>query len=201
MEESDLLGAVLKLIEEGGPARAPRAATAFVARTCRCETAALFAEDDGALRLVTSYQIDQAGIDAVNASWGTARRRLRAGERFATPRFVLVPLLLAGEFVGLFFLRTDAPTLGPLNLPAFMPFWDLLARLVHTPATETEEWTAAIHGTPEDLERQQLVYLCEQHEWNLSRVARAKGVSRPTIYAWMKRLGIDRKPHALEANT
>ena len=74
---------------------------------------------------------------------------------------------------------------------AFGALFDLVAKLVRTPLVEVQnDWVPLDH---EAVEREQLVHLLEQHEWNLARVARAKDVSRPTIYAWMDRLGIERK--------
>ena len=48
-------------------------------------------------------------------------------------------------------------------------------------------------ATPEDVARDQLFTLLEQHEWNIAKVARVLGVTRPTIYARLHRFGLPRR--------
>jgi transcriptional regulator of acetoin/glycerol metabolism len=38
-----------------------------------------------------------------------------------------------------------------------------------------------------------IVATLEQHEWNIARVARARGVTRKTVYDWMKKYEIPRR--------
>lgn len=186
----DLVGAVLSLVQEGTAADSARRTLQFLSRVYRCSAAAAFTEQRGKLQLLSAYGVDQAGMDTVASTWMTSKRRLLAGERLQGPSGTIVPLMVGEEFAGLLFLRTTIPA----PLPQFAPFLDFLAKLCRTPLANSLESLESMTATmPEDLERQQLLLLLEQAEWNLARVARAKGVTRPTIYNWMERLGIERK--------
>jgi len=51
-------------------------------------------------------------------------------------------------------------------------------------------------GTPrlsEEAKRDELVSLLRLHEWNIARVARARRVTRKTIYEWLKKFNISRE--------
>jgi len=193
--EADFVGAVIDFLEAEGPALAARKVVSFLARTYRSATAAAFVENRGALELLTCNHADQPAINTVQATWRVNHTRIRAGELFATPSSVLVPLSDAGVFVGVLFLRSDAPTLGRIDLVPMGPLLDLLAQVARQrDAAVAPDWASALRTTaPEDLEREQLRHQLDESEWNVARVARARGVTRPTIYHWMERLGIERR--------
>jgi transposase len=51
-------------------------------------------------------------------------------------------------------------------------------------------------GTPrlaEEAKREELVALLRLHEWNIARVARARNVTRKTIYEWLRKFNISRE--------
>jgi two-component system NtrC family response regulator len=95
-----------------------------------------------------------------------------------------------GDLVGVVFLRSERP-MGMISPEQMAPICALLARLCRTPMEAPQTQLSGL--TVEDLERERLLAALEQHEWNLARVARALGVTRPTVYARMDRLKIERK--------
>jgi transcriptional regulator with GAF, ATPase, and Fis domain len=191
MHDRDLFGAIRGVIEESDPGKGARTATAFLARLCRCSTAGTWAEEGGALRLLASHQLDQAAIDAVSQAWPGSRQRLRRGERLATSQGLIVPLRAEDEFVGVLYLRPDIP--NDLDLRRCAALLELLGKLARLSPAPEDAWRTTIRNVdPLEIEREQLVYLLEKSEWNIARAARAKGVTRPTIYSWMRRLGVKR---------
>jgi|SRR5579862_2121786 len=191
MHDRDLFGAIRGVIEESEPSKGARTATAFLARLCRCSTAGAWAEERGALRLLASHQLDQDAIDVVNEAWPPYRHRLRRGERLATSQGLIVPLAAEEEFVGVLYLRADLPS--NIDLRRCGALLDLLGKLVRISPAPEEAWRTTVRSVdPLEIEREQLVYLLEKSEWNIARAARAKGVTRPTIYSWMRRLGVKR---------
>jgi DNA-binding NtrC family response regulator len=51
-----------------------------------------------------------------------------------------------------------------------------------------------LERTPADeVEREQLLVLLERNEWNIARVSRLLGITRPTVYKRLQRFGIERR--------
>jgi len=196
-DNHDLAGAILQVLEAGGPARAVRRGTAFLATACRCDSAGTFRERERALELVSGHQIDQAAINSAQAAWRERERSLRNGERVVGPTMALIPLRDGSKLVGALFLGTDGRAIRHLNLRPVSIVLDLLTKSIGRTEVEVSDWRDSLVLDAQELERDQLVYLLEQHEWNIARVARAKRVSRPTIYSWLERLGIERRRRAV----
>jgi hypothetical protein len=189
----DLLEAIIWLVESGGPGTVATNAVTFVARATRSTSAAAFMlGEQGDLRLFASHQIDQGALDAVNEAWVAHASAFRSGETTRTEKGVISPLTLGPDFVGLLFLGQTAP----VNLERLGRVLEILAKAMRSASATPlrSEWATFLERTsPEEVAREQLVLLLEQNEWNVARVARLKGVTRPTIYNWMERYGIKRK--------
>jgi hypothetical protein len=191
----DLVNAVVSLVQDAPPLQVARRTLQFLSRMFHCACAVAYRANGDDLEMLSGFGVDQAAIDAVYAAWRAHRIQLQAGERIQTANSATVPLLAGEELTGILFLRSDT-RLASLTFQQFTPLCGVLANLCRSPLeTPIPDGTAA-HLTapvPQDVERDHLVSCLEQHEWNLARVARAKGVTRPTIYAWLQRLGIERK--------
>jgi hypothetical protein len=195
----DLLDAIIWLVESGGPGTVATNAVTFVARASRSSSAAAFAlGDSGELRLFASHQIDQRALDVVQEAWRGQAEALRAGQTVALDGWVVAPLKVGSDFVGVLVLgHGGKPDLGGLSRVL-----DILAKAMQSglAAPQRTEWAAFLEKTsPEEVAREQLVLLLEQNEWNVARVARLKGVTRPTIYNWMERYRITRKRPLLQS--
>ncbi len=62
---------------------------------------------------------------------------------------------------------------------------------VSAPRRDQIDWYLAA-TPPQAVERKQLEVVLNQHEWNLSRVARELGVTRVTVYRKLAKFGIER---------
>jgi hypothetical protein len=195
----DLLEAIIWLVESGGPGTVATNAVTFVARATRSSSAAAFVlGEQGDLRLFASHQIDQGALDAVKEAWTGQESALRSGEIARTEKGMISPLKLGADLVGLLFLGQAAS----VELGRLSRVLEILAKAMRSAATAPirSEWATFLEKTsPEEVAREQLVLLLEQNEWNVARVARLKGVTRPTIYNWMERYGIKRKRPLLQS--
>jgi hypothetical protein len=195
----DLLGAIIWLVESGGPSAVATNAVTFIARATRSYSAAAFAIGDGGdLRLFASHQIDQGVLDTVREAWVNGQNTLQAGEVARTEAGLISPLKSGADFVGLLFLGHS----GTVELGSLARVLEILARAMRNASATSlrSEWASFLERTsPEEVAREQLVRLLEQNEWNVARVARLKRVSRPTIYNWMERYGIKRKRPLLQS--
>ena len=189
----DLVGAIVSLVQEGSRAETARRGLQFLAKMLRCSCAAAWAEQDGELQMLSGYGVDQAAMDTIHSTWNTARRHLSTGERIHGTQSAVVPLMVGDELVGVAYLRSEG-LLPPLPYQ-LAPLWAILGKLCRTPAQAAPGGAlqGMADGLPTEVEREQLLACLERNEWNLARVARVNGVTRPTIYAWMGRLGIERK--------
>jgi len=185
-----IITSLLSVLQDGTPTEVASRAVRVLSGAFRCACTAAFREDHGFLKLLSGSGVDQPAIDAVNEIWSTSRRRLVSGNSVASATSVMLPLMSEGDLVGVVFLRSERP-LGAVPEQQMAPVCALLAKLCRTPMDSPQAQLSALK--PEDLERERLVACLDQHEWNLARVARAMGVTRPTIYAWMDRLKIERK--------
>jgi transcriptional regulator with GAF, ATPase, and Fis domain len=172
---------------------------------------AMFVREQDRVRLFCSRGTDQPVLDFVAYAWSRRREALENGEVVtftedttgppearaalvggATAAYV-VPMRIGESLEGLLYVDCPAP-LKKGQLKAIVQ----LARLA-TPAI-----TGALRHSPtvasyleettiDEVMRDQLLLMFERHEWNISRVARALGVTRRTIYLRIGRLGIKRQ--------
>jgi transcriptional regulator with GAF, ATPase, and Fis domain len=194
----DLLDAIVWLVESGGPGTVATNAVTFVARRTISRAGSSFVLiKGGEFRLVASHQIDQTALDAVQDAWRSQAETLRSGEPATSDGWLIAPLKVGSEFVGVLFLGHGAKS----DLARLARILEILAKAMQSGATAPQrgEWAAFLEKTsPEEVAREQLVLLLEQNEWNVARVARLRGVTRPTIYNWMERYRIIRKRPLLQ---
>ncbi len=159
-------------------------------------------ESGAEVRLIWGQGLDQVGLERVRVVWSRNLKRLAAGEPVWHAQWCVWPLdgprgpvlvyvagvkALAGEvvtrsIVGLAdVFRAAAGTEAMLNS----------ASSREDQVTEAVEWYLAA-TPPEHVARKQFELLLHQNEWNLSRVARALGVTRVTVYRKLARFGIER---------
>lgn len=165
-----------------------RALLAFTGGGC----AALFEVALDGLRLFASRGIDQASLDEADALWLSWREELQAGRPVLSAVAVGFPVLRDRQLAGVLFAERTA-TAGftdPRELQALSQFARVAARALAGSRGDAAAYLAAT--PPAEVARDQLFAILEHNEWNIARVARLLGVTRPTIYARLQRLGLPR---------
>jgi hypothetical protein len=159
-------------------------------------------EASAEVQLIWGQGLDQVGLERARLVWSRNMKQLAAGEPVWNTQWCVWPLdgprgpvlvylaaarALAAEMatrsiVGLAdVFRAASAAQAMLGAPA----------TEETPVTEAVEWYLAA-TPPERVARKQFELLLQQNEWNLSRVARALGVTRVTVYRKLARFGIER---------
>lgn len=154
--------------------------------------AAIFEAHLAGLRLVASRGIDEEVLNEAHEAWRTQRSELVAGLPVFTDSAVAYPLVDERLFGMLFVERTPKVTFeDPRDLQALREFGRLGARALRDRRSEPLSYLASTK--PNEVARDQLLVLLESNEWNIARVARLLGVTRPTIYARLQRFGLPRR--------
>ena len=141
---------------------------------------------------MASKRVDQNDLDHVEGVWGSNRADLEGGRPVLARSGIVQPVIVNG-LVGLIF--TERTRLVAFNDSRDVQALAQLARIagyvLSQQRVQAMEYLSTT--TPEDVARDQLFTLLEQHEWNIAKVARVLGVTRPTIYARMERYGLPRR--------
>jgi regulatory Fis family protein len=172
--------------------RVLRAALSFTTGT----RGAIFERHQDRLRLAASRGVDQAVLDNVRKHWVERREELLGGVAVLDGGMALCPIMAHAEMIGLLYVDTPHPEFGePRDVHAIGQFARVAAHSLKGRRAHLEGYLAAT--APGTVARDQLVVVLEQNEWNIARVARLLGVTRPTIYGRMRRFGIERRRQLL----
>jgi len=153
--------------------------------------AALFERQQDQLRLFSSRALDQAALETVEGAWRTRREELANGGPVTTDDALLYPVQHQEQLLGVLYVDAgERPVSDPRDFQALAQFTRIAGHALARRRAEPARYLAAT--SIDDLARDQLLVLLEQHEWNISRVARELGVTRPTIYARLERYGLPR---------
>lgn len=166
----------------------------------RC--AALFVREQEVASLFASRDIDQAALTTVAKTWANCRDALSQGqliiESGPQSSSALVPILDDDRLTGVLYVRTDEERFADdRDLNALVQFAGIAAIALAVPVDlpiprgGVELYLERTAAT--DVARKQLLVLLERNEWNIARVARLMGVTRPTIYNRLERFGIERR--------
>lgn len=152
--------------------------------------AVLLVNPAGELSVFVSRSVTLDAMLTIRAAWADRNRQRRLG-RGGETGFVLEPLADHEQVVALLYLeaprRVDPSALAVFGVP--------LAKAALAAATDVPRaLDAYLRSTaPEDLQKEQLIRVLAENEWNVARVARVLKVTRRTIYLRMERYGITRK--------
>lgn len=185
---------IVRLLVSHDPRRTADGTLGLLMRHLDADGAACFRIVGARLVLFAARSVDQTALDRVTATWDDARVAVLEGQVYdAEAGFAIVPIGDPGSVFGLLYVGADRgfvfdhetiQHLGPLLRAALEA-----GQNGHAPRLD-----AYIERTsPAQFEREQLHLLLDRHEWNIARVARAKGVTRLTIYEQMRRWGIERR--------
>jgi transcriptional regulator with XRE-family HTH domain len=162
-------------------------------------SAALFMAEESSPRVALVYGvgIDDGVLDRVNGAWAQEREALVGGQPFWRGSWCAWPLPVEQ---GQLLVYVAGPR--ALALPVVQEALGALSGSFRAavagaapggPSADDDVINAYLKREPlKSIERRQLETLLEQHEWNLSRVARFLRISRITMYERMKRFGIER---------
>ena len=159
-------------------------------------------EASAEVQLIWGQGLDQVGLERVRVVWSRNMKQLAAGEPVWHAQWCVWPLDGPGGpllvyLAGAKSLAAEMATRSIVGLAdVFRAACAAQARLAdpatqEAPVTEAVEWYLAA-TPPERVARKQFELLLQQNEWNLSRVARALGVTRVTVYRKLARFGIER---------
>jgi hypothetical protein len=185
---------ILHLLVSQDPRRAADGALGLLIRHLRADGAACFRVQGERVVLFAARALDQLALDRVASTWDDARDAVLAGQVYdAETSFAIVPIGPPAAVSGLLYLGADRGlVLDAEALEHLLPL--LRTALEAAPNGGRAPLDAYIERTPAvQFQREQLLLLLERHEWNIARVARAKGVTRLTIYEQMRRWGIERR--------
>jgi hypothetical protein len=143
--------------------------------------------------LFAARSVDQEALDRVASTWEDAREAVLGGHAYdADVSFAIVPIG-GPDLIGLLYVGADhGLVLDQETVTHLLPL--LRTALEAAQKGVSQPLDAYIERTPPaQFQREQLFLLLERHEWNIARVARAKGVTRLTIYEQMRRWGIERQ--------
>jgi transcriptional regulator with GAF, ATPase, and Fis domain len=153
--------------------------------------AALFELQQDQLRLFSSRGLDQAALETVEDAWLRRRGEMDDEGPMTAGHSLLFPVNLQGQLLGLLYVDGgERAVADPRDLQALAQFTRIAGHALARRRSEPARYLAAT--SLDDMARDQLLVLLEQHEWNISRVARELGVTRPTIYARLERYGLPR---------
>jgi len=173
------------LLSAGSPRDAARKTLAWLMEFYGARSVALWrAGDDGTLLLEMGTAVDQEGIASAQALWTKDREALLAGSPAMNDNRALIPLRVERSFAyldGIEPKRLDVETIASV------------AAVAAKALLRDREAAATQPSSLEDVRREELVATLRLHEWNIARVARVKGVTRKTIYDWLKKYEIPRE--------
>jgi len=117
---------------------------------------------------------------------------LEGGRLARAENALLIPILQHERIAALLYLEVPQADLQSVAAVSGLVADAVVAGMGQPPRLSALE--NYLEQTPEDeIERRKLLLLLDRHEWNVSRVARALGKTRVTVYHRLAALGIERK--------
>jgi transcriptional regulator with GAF, ATPase, and Fis domain len=162
---------------------------AYVVRESESRGGALLSVESDKLVPCITRGVELERLAGVQAHWEQARPTLEKGRVRLEGESILAPVSQGDRLVGVLYLdrprRFDEADTEMLR--------ELLGRGLAAPAVPSAVATFLSTASPEEVAREHFLLILQQNEWNIARVARSLGVTRPTVYARLERYGIDRK--------
>ncbi len=156
-------------------------------------SSALVAVENEKCLFVATTELDDSDIRNVNEGWSTCRGDLLAGQPVLHQRWVLLPV--GHPTCGLVYIgATDTPigadAVRRVSLELSSVF-ELALSVRHEQAEVHVLYEQLIAHTPlSRLERDKLVLVLKAHHGNKTRAARTLGITRATLYKWIRKHGL-----------
>jgi hypothetical protein len=162
---------------QGRPREAARRIIEWLLTYSKARSVSLWRDGDRPA-LALACGIDQGTISSLEALWSD-----RCEGPASRERLLLLPVRGGGAYLlleGVDTKRVDVDTAASMGAVA-------------SKAMDRTDWDGRDVRSLDSVKRDDLVASLNLHEWNIARVARAKGVTRKTIYEWMARYAIRRE--------
>jgi Bacterial regulatory protein, Fis family len=159
----------------------------------RGRSSALVAIEDEKYLFVATTEMDDADIRNVNEGWLKSRGDLLAEQPVLHQRWVLLPV--GHPPSGLVYIgATEAPIDGDAVRRVSLELgsvFELALSVRHEQAEVQVLYEQLIAHTPlSRLERDKLVLVLKAHHGNKTRAARTLGITRATLYKWIRKHGL-----------
>ena len=138
----------------------------------------------GSPSLELGAAVDQETIAGVQNAIARAQRALESGQAYRADGELLVGV--ESDHNTNYVLYVDGLLGDRRDVDAVSTYARVALRALRHPGPGGQRFTA-------DAKREELMSLLRLHEWNIARVARARNVTRKTIYEWLKKFGISRE--------
>jgi hypothetical protein len=173
------------LLGASNPREAAKRTLDWLADHLKARSVSLWRYEGQEFMLEMGCVVDQRTIRGASELWSRGADELRQGRPLIDRHAALIPTQVADSY-----LYLDGVDLQKLDLETAADGGTVAVMALHREGLPlTDDGPSGVHG----LQREELVATLRLHEWNLARVARVKGVTRKTIYDWMKRYGIPRE--------
>ncbi len=171
------------LLDASSPRDAALKILGWIQKHNRARSVALWREEEGELLMEISVAADEDTISGARTLWAGGRAALKAGGPLSGESQVLAPTKQAGVYVYL-----DGVTPKRVDLKTTVEGAGIAALALRRlrPGASRREMD-------DDLKREELIATLNLHEWNIARTARARSVTRKTIYDWMAKHKIARE--------
>jgi hypothetical protein len=175
----------LLLASRGRLEEAARRVLTWALEHQRGRSIALWRAEKDEILLECGISLDHESIRAANDAWAANREELLAGRPVSLGNSAFVPTRTENYFV--FIDGSERQGVRSFDLALTSTMGGVAARAIRSaklpPDLPSKGEDAAL----------EIVAALEQHEWNIARVARAKGVTRKTVYDWMRKYQIPRR--------
>jgi hypothetical protein len=170
------------LLSSTNPREAARRILAWLLEYAGAESASVWSEDGPTLLLAFGMAVDAETLATVQDVWSREGDSLRRGAVVTRGHRALLPCSRDGLYVCL-----EGANLKGVDLDTVRTIATVVTRALRTPRAPSPA------GGADEARRSELLSTLSVHDWNISRVARAKGVTRKTVYDWMTKLNIQRE--------
>jgi hypothetical protein len=150
----------------------------------QARSVSLWKVTDGALALELGAAVDQETIGGIQGVWERSQQALEQNPVFRAGGSLL--MLVDGDHSTSHVLYLDGLDPARRDVDTLSSYARVALRALRHPGG----------GGPrlaEEAKREELVALLRLHEWNIARVARARNVTRKTIYEWLRKFNISRE--------
>jgi hypothetical protein len=200
----EALDRVLQVVLPDDPRRSAFRALEELRRSQHAESGVVFIPPLGPGRLdqyVTSPGTGNDAVDQAQESWARYRASIEEGDWYfsdgppAGRHHLLVPYFYKAVLVAILYLDSGDPTfLRRVNRDRIAHLGRVFAATTGSrdPRNVSEIREHLSQRSVVEVKHAQLLVQLEEQGWNISRVAEKLGVSRPTVYNWIRDFNITR---------
>jgi len=173
------------LLGASNPREAAKRTLDWLAGHLKARSVSLWRFEGQEFMLEMGCVVDQRTIRGASELWSRGADELRQGRPLIDRQSALIPTQVADSY-----LYLDGVDPQRLDLETAADGATVAVMALHREGLPlADDGPSGVQGPRRD----DLVATLRVHEWNLARVARVKGVTRKTIYDWMRKYEIPRE--------